>query len=415
MAKKKSEAKNAKKQEKPQKKEEPKKQEKETKKEEKTEEQPAGEAKEEKAPEGGGEGEDKPRTIGDIVEEEGLVSEPDRESMLGQEKVPELSEVLMRIDRIDGKLELFKGMLDSFGERMIEINERLGDTRRMVFDREKWASKLETDFDKVQGIVKELDPEKIVMKFEKFNADISKQGARLERTEDLSKNLSERLKTVEKKVADIKSIENIMKAGEAVEEKLKQVDESKRYVDKVTAKVEAMFMETNENMAYMKKNLDSISKHDTMIQDLLKEIESLKFQADQELASKRDVEEMVDSARDIIVEEVVGINPAAFDNLRSRVTLMENQNKSNKELEDELKKYNALLDRVERDFQMGRVTDETRDDLKSSAEKKIDEIRQVLEQRHGGRKKETKKEEKPAKPEKLKDKLLRAGKEKKEE
>ena len=193
----------------PEKKEEPK-----TEEKEETGGGEAGEEKEEpqedKGEEGGeGEKEEKPQTIGDIVEEEGLVSEPDRESMLGKEGQPELSEILMRIDRIDGKLELFKGMLDSFGERMVEVNERLGDTRRMVFDREKWASRIETEFDKVKDIVKELDPEKIVLKFEKFDSRLGKQEARGERMEDLLENTSERLKMVEKKLGDIKSIQNI--------------------------------------------------------------------------------------------------------------------------------------------------------------------------------------------------------------
>ncbi|TRO61975.1 hypothetical protein E2P64_00365 [Candidatus Bathyarchaeota archaeon] len=335
------------------------------------------------------------RTIGDIVEEEGLVTEPERESMVGKEGTPELSEIMMRIDRIDGKLELFKGLLDAFNERLIELNERLGDTRRMVFDREKWASKLEADFDKVSTIVNELDPEKIVMRFEKFNTTLDKENASLERMNDLAANISARLKVVEDKLADVTSLENVMKAGKIVEEKLKKVQEAKIYSDKVSAKIEAMFLETNERVAYMKENLDKIEKHETMVEDLLKELEGMKFQIEEELIKKREADELIESVKDIIIEEIVGINPMAFDNLRRRVTMMENRGKSEKELQAELTKYSELMDQVERDFQMGRIKDEARDELKTSTLKKMEEIQMVLDSRRGKKQKtELKKTEK---------------------
>ncbi|MBR9680979.1 MAG: hypothetical protein GOU98_04105 [Candidatus Altiarchaeota archaeon] len=342
------------------------------------------------------------QTIGDIVEEEGLVTEPDRESMLGKDAAPDISELLMRIDRIDGKLDLFKGMLDSFGERISDMNERLGDTRRMVFDREKWASKLETEFEKVSSIVKELDPEKIVLKFEKFKTGIDTQDARVSRLDELQNNANERMKLVEEKLVNIKSLDNIMKAAELVDKKIKEIEDTKNYSDKLAAKVESMFLEINDKVSYLKDNVSKLQKVDSLTNDATKEIESIKFQIDQELVKRKDADELIDSVKDIIVEEIVGINPAAFDSLRHRVTLMENKDKSSKSLENEMGKYSGLMDKVERDFQMGRLKDQSYGEIKKSTEKKIAEIKYVLELRSN----------KPNKaPQKLKEKLIRTVKE----
>ena len=54
--------------------------------------------KEEKEEEERKEEEAEEKTIGEIVAEEGLVTEPERESMLKEERVPELSEIVMRLD-----------------------------------------------------------------------------------------------------------------------------------------------------------------------------------------------------------------------------------------------------------------------------------------------------------------------------
>ena len=110
---------------------------------------------------------------------------------------------------------------------------------------------------------------------------------------------------------------------------------------------------------------------------------------------------------------------------------MENKGKSDKDLQGELKKYSELMDQVERDFQMGRIKDEARDELKSGTQRKIEEIQMVLDGRRGGKKiKEKKIPEKTrenllkeveavesktegkekGKMEKLKEKLLKMGK-----
>ena len=337
------------------------------------------------------------------MEEEGLVSEPERESMIGQEKLPSISELSIKIDKLEGQMELFKGILDSLNERLGEQNEKLGDTRRMVFEREKWASRIEADFNKVASIVKELDPEKIVMRFEKFKVDIDKMSGKVQKSEELLAALESRLKEVEDRLGKIRDLENIMKAAEGVDARLKEMEKTKNYVDKLASKMEAMFLETNELLGKVRKSATRIESTEELTNDLAKEIESLKFRIDEELVKKKDIDELINATKDIIVEEVTGINPAAFDNLRKRVAILENREKSRKELEDEVKKLSLLLDKIERDYQMGRISDEAYYEIKKSTEKKIEEINLVLEERasqKGGAKKQ-KGGEKP-----LKEKLI---------
>ena len=341
----------------------------------------------------------KEETIGDIVEEEGLVTEPDRESMLGKEGSPELSEITMKLDKIEGKNELFKGMLDSFNERVLDLNERLGDTRRMVFEREKVASKMEGELEQVLDIVKELDPEKIVLKFEKFKLDIDKESSHIERLNDLLHNLTERTKVIEDKTSKITSLENVVNAGKMVEEKIKEIEDTKKYADKMASKVEAMFLEINEKISFIKSSLDLIEKHDTMLQEFMKDVDQIRFQIDEELVKRKQVDEMAESIKDVIVEEMVGINPAAFDNVRRRVAIMEYSQKNRKQLDEERKNYMSLMEKVERDFQMGRIKRISYDELKKSTEKKLEEIEMVLETRLG-------KKGKKEKPRKLKEKLV---------
>ena len=364
------------------------------------EEKPVEETKEESEEKTEAPEEKKEETIGDIVEEEGLVTEPDRESMLGKEGAPELSEITMKLDKLEGKTDLFKGMLESFNERILDLNERLGDTRRMVFEREKASSEMEGEIGQVSTIVKELDPEKIVLRFEKFKTEIDKGEANIERLNDLLNNLSERLKVVEEKTSKITSIENIVNAGKLVDQKIKEIEDTKKYADKMASKVEAMFLEINDKLALIKSNLDLIEKHDTMLQEFMKDVDNIRFQIDEDLVKRKQADELIESVKDVIVEEVVGINPAAFENIRRRVAIMEYSQKDKKILESERKNYMVLMEKVERDFQMGRIKRITYDELKKSTGKKIEEIEMVIESRLGGKKRHK------SKPEKLKEKLM---------
>jgi hypothetical protein len=196
------------------------------------------------------------------------------------------------------------------------------------------------------------------------------------------------MKDVEEKISKIKSFENIVNASQIIEEKMAEIEETKKYSDKNAAKVESMFLEINDKVAFMKKNVDKIDKNEAILQDSTKDIEKIKFEIEQELIKKKQLDVLLDSVKDIIIEEVVGINPVAFDNLRRRVTIMENEKKDIHDLDDERKKLGILEDQVERDYQMGRLKPESYEEIKRSISKKVDEIEIVSEMKQGSRKTE---------------------------
>jgi len=152
-----------------------------------------------------------------------------------------------------------------------------------------------------------------------------------------------------------------------------------------------MFLEINDKIELVRKNLEKIEKHDAIIKDVLKDLEKVKFELSERYATKKDVEKLVDSIKDVVVEEMTGISPVAFENLRRRVAILENEKKSIEELETEKRNLIMLMDKVDRDFQMKRISKRAYEELKRSIEIKLEEIEMVLEEK----KKKVKKGRKP--------------------
>gem|GEM_PF-5618421 len=323
------------------------------------------------------------QTIGDIVEAEGLVTEPDRESMLGQEKEPTISEIVVRLDKMEGKMDMFQGVQDAFNQRIMDLNEKLGDTRRMVFEREKASTKLEGEFDKVATIVKETDPEKITLKFEKFNAELERNKSEIQRMDDFFKNMTEKVNIIQGFMDKIKSVDNIMTAAGEVDKRVKQIEDGRNYTDKLAGKTESMFLEMNDKLSFVKKNFDKVEKVDAMMKDVLKDVDRLKFRADEELVKKKELEKMLEVLKEVVVEDIVGINPVAFSNLRRRVTLIENLNKGIPELEKERDRLNLLLKTIENDSRANKIKPKTYEELKMSVESKLGEIDYTIRKKKG--------------------------------
>jgi len=316
------------------------------------------------------------KTIGDIMKDEGLIKEPEVSAMSKDDK-GDFSEVFMRIDKIEGRIEALKERDNAFTENLLDIKQNLGDIRRMVMDREKASTKMDGEFERVRMTVKELEPQLLVRRFEKFNTRMDKTDSLMERTKDVLNNFKERIRMLEDKISKIKNLENLANVTSNINSILKEVKENKRYTDRLASKVESIFSETNKKMMDIKKDRELISKVDEISMELMKELDRLKFKIEQDTVKPKEIEGLKES----IVNEIEGINPNAFEKLKRRVGLLETEMKDVKQLQSEKTRVKKLLDVAKEDFRKGKIDQKSYNELKGSCETKLKEINRILYRR----------------------------------
>jgi chromosome segregation ATPase len=184
-------------------------------------------------------------------------------------------DLLFRVERIDGKLEMLESFRQSTEERTTNLTEEIGELRSMLLEKEKKLGDIEADVEKVLASVAELDLEKIKKIFKKRDEEILELTANLERVESTLKAIQEENKEMKDALDKIKSMENLVEISNKINEKLEKIDESKDYVDKIATKVETIFYDINSKLMDFENKKGKIVELDELSIELVKTLDKI--------------------------------------------------------------------------------------------------------------------------------------------
>lgn len=197
-----------------------------------------------------------------------------------------LPNLLLRLEKIDGKLEILEKSRDELTERMTQLAEEIGELRSMFLERERSFDKMRSQFEKVYEIVTEIEPLKIRKEFERKEAEILKLNAKLEKVESLLKALREENTKFREFFEKIKSFENIVDIHAEIERKLSAMNEVKKYVARMASKVESIFSEVNQKVNELEDMRGKVEKLDELTVELTKMLDEVSIKLNKFLEKK---------------------------------------------------------------------------------------------------------------------------------
>jgi len=237
-----------------------------------------------------------------------------------------LPNLLLRLEKLDGKLEILEKSRDELTERMTQLAEEIGELRSMFLERERSFDKMKAQFEKVYEIVTELEPLKIRKEFEKKEAEILKLNARMEKVESLLKALREENTKFREFFEKIKSFENIVDIHSEIEKKLSAMNEVKKYVARMASKVESIFSEVNQKVNELEEMRGKVEKLDELTIELTKMLDEISVKLNKFLEKKewkgfaKNVEERLDRLEKHEVLKVKGPEiDAALKDMASKI------------------------------------------------------------------------------------------------
>ncbi len=313
----------------------------------------------------------KEKTMGEILKEEGLIEEEPQEEVPEKKEergVNPVEELTIRVEKLEGKLEMEKEARVSLEERLSTMSESIGDLRRMILDREKDISRMEKDVEEMKEMLKYLEPSKIEKRFEKFTMDIEKVQANIEKFDVLTKELRERLKRVEDKISKLGSFEGLADVMEKIRKIEADIKEEKRNVDVAVGKVESIFSDMSENLASIRKERETIEKLNDIVTDLLKTVDKLNMKMENDVVQKKDFE----SIKEQFEYEMK-------QNLETAVQRAMLSQKGLNEIIEEKKKLENALDTAENDYKLGKISAESYEELRRGIETKLNVINDILD------------------------------------
>ena len=185
-----------------------------------------------------------------LEEEEYQVRMAEEEAAKGkeEEKGINLDELLLKTEKIEGKLASFEEARGRIDDRIMRVSEQVGEIRSMVLEREKSFGLLEGDFEMIKDAFEDIKPSEFSKELNKKEQAIMGVSVRVEKMEAILARLSEDVSEFRKLLDTIKSFENLVDVAREINEKISGINETKKYTERLAAKSESIFAELNKQV-----------------------------------------------------------------------------------------------------------------------------------------------------------------------
>jgi len=186
-----------------------------------------------------------------------------------------LSDLILRMEKMDGKLDIIDRFRNDMDERTRQLSEEIGELRSMIMERERSFDIIKTDFEKVKDTVSGLEPMKLTKLLDKREMEIMENKAKLESLETLVKALSGENKKFRVLMSKIQSFENLVDMSYDIDRKLSEIKEVKNHANKIASKVEMVFSELNRKVSELEDEKEKIAKLDELTVELTKMLDEV--------------------------------------------------------------------------------------------------------------------------------------------
>jgi DNA repair exonuclease SbcCD ATPase subunit len=186
-----------------------------------------------------------------------------------------LSDIILRLEKLDGKIDILDRFRSDFTERTTQLAEEIGELRSMIMERERALDKVTAEFEMVKDAVSDIRPQKIKKELDKRELETMEDRAKIEKIEIMVKTLSEENKNFREKMEKIKSFENLVELSYELDRKISEMKEIKTYADMMASKVESIFSELNEKVSQLESQREKIDKMDELTIEMTKMLDEV--------------------------------------------------------------------------------------------------------------------------------------------
>jgi len=262
------------------------------------------------------------------------------------------------IEKLKAKVEVLIKIKEEMNNRISFLNEKIGEMRSSLVDKEKELTELKSNIEKTIQIVSELKPEEILRKFNEFYAKIEIINARIESNETILNKIIEELKEIRRIYLKFKSFEEIKKIEEDVKKDLGEIKKSESKIFSTSTKIESIFLEMNKRFEEFLELKKEVEKFKENLKEIIQEVNNLKvlstsFIRKEEILELKELVKNVKSYEETLRSKIESIqsleNISKFEELLRRVK-EENQliMEKTKILEEIILKQRNLEEKINR-------------------------------------------------------------------
>ncbi len=197
-----------------------------------------------------------------------------------------LNEVMLKTEKLEGKLEIFQSSKSESGERIANLSEEVGELRSMIFSKEDTFAKIEDEFEKIKESTEHMKPEKIHRELEDHAAEVMKVQAEIELQKSRINNAEKLIDKTGKVLDKFKSYENLLDISKEIKKQTEKINDSEKYTTRMAAKTEKIFAELDNSLTDFQKYKKELDDMNEMLKDTIKSIDTLEIKTDSRMSKE---------------------------------------------------------------------------------------------------------------------------------
>ena len=298
------------------------------------------------------------------------VETPAEEGTEEESALPSDNKLAIEIEKLKVMIDTMRDSKKSTDETIQNISENIGEIRSMVMQSDANFKTTMANMEKLEDEVADTKPKEITKRFNDIKESMEKDKLEVEKLQKKSDGTNEKVNEIYEMIKSIGGIENLINVNNDIQTKLKDINEAIKYIQRIGAKTEKIFIDLSKGMEDMVLLKAKQEDFDDSLKNAMTSIDALNVKL-KEYVAKSDLD---DIKGEIImvkkqIDEVKKVLPVA------ELKLPENMINLRKEKED----IEMFLESLESQHIEGKINKAEYEEMKRINMKKLDDVERKLE------------------------------------
>ncbi len=310
-----------------------------------------------------------------MAEDQGAeqIEEPEEASETSDEegaKGPTVNSLNVEIEKLKVMLDAVRDTKRATDETIQNLSENLGEIRSLVMQTDANFKTSLSKMERMEDDVSAVRPKEITKKFNEVKENLEKKDLELEKIEQKLKGTTEKVNEIHEMLKSIGGVENLASLNKDIQDKLKDITEAIKYIQRIGTRTEKIFIDLSKGMEDLILLKAKQEDYDESLKNVLSSIDSLDIKL-KEYVTKEDLNVFREENM-MIKKEMDKINkvlPVAELKLPEEIV------KLRKERED----IEMFLESLEAQFVSNSINKAEYEDVRRSNLKKLSDIEGKLE------------------------------------
>lgn len=225
----------------------------------------------------------------------------------------------------------------------------------------------EVRMEKIMDVINRVEPEKIILEMSRRDKEMSSQNMRVNKIEETTKEFGEMLKSIEKLLRDIGSLENVVKISNEASEKLMGMQNIERSNQKMLDKIQGIYAELSKRMEEFMIYRTKQDRMEDLLNEVMKNLDDINTKAAY-FVTRDDLESLRASMQ---ASAPVPSAPSATEEIGN--------------LKSQKEEIKMLIKSLEEGFKSGATTKEEYENMKNANLAKLEEIENEMKEIKSGK------------------------------